>query len=104
MRMSLRLAMMIVAVPAQAANLTGVPTVVDGDTLVIGTTKVRLEGIDAPETDQTCLAATGFRWTCGIEARDHLAARIASRKVSCSTSGIDAYGRTLATCRIVHED
>jgi endonuclease YncB( thermonuclease family) len=36
---------------AQAADLSGVPRIVDGDTLAIGATKVRLEGIDAPETD-----------------------------------------------------
>jgi endonuclease YncB( thermonuclease family) len=33
---------------AQAADLSGVPRAVDGDTLAIGATKVRLEGIDAP--------------------------------------------------------
>jgi endonuclease YncB( thermonuclease family) len=37
---------------AQGADLSGVPRIVDGDTLAIGSTKVRLEGIDAPETDQ----------------------------------------------------
>jgi endonuclease YncB( thermonuclease family) len=36
------------------AGRTGVPRVVYGDTLAIGATKVRLEGIDAPETDQVC--------------------------------------------------
>ena len=50
---------------AQAADLAGLPRVVDGDTLVIGGTRVRLVGIDAPETDQFCLNATGVRWTCG---------------------------------------
>jgi endonuclease YncB( thermonuclease family) len=35
---------------AQAADLSGVPRIIDGDTLAIGATKVRLEGIDAPET------------------------------------------------------
>jgi endonuclease YncB( thermonuclease family) len=97
-------AMVLMAVPGQAADLMGVPTVVDGDTLVIGTTRVRLEGIDAPETDQICLDSTGFRWTCGIDVRDRLVAHIAGRKVACTTSGIDAYKRTLATCRIMDED
>jgi endonuclease YncB( thermonuclease family) len=32
---------------ARAADLTGMPRIVDGDTLAIGATKVRLEGIDA---------------------------------------------------------
>lgn len=59
---------------AEATELTGVARVVDGDTLVIGATRIRLEGVDAPETDQFCLTATGARWTCGAEARDQLAA------------------------------
>jgi endonuclease YncB( thermonuclease family) len=46
---------------AQAADLSGVPRIVDGDTLAIGATKVRLEGIDAPETDQVCLCV-GHGW------------------------------------------
>lgn len=43
----------------KAATISGVPRVVDGDTVVIRETKVRLEGIDAPETDQICLNAKG---------------------------------------------
>lgn len=61
---------------AQAADLSGVPRIVDGDTLAIGATKVRLEGIDAPETDQFCLNANGHRWACGIDARDQLTAHV----------------------------
>ncbi len=89
---------------AQAADLSGVPRIVDGDTLAIGATKVRLEGIDAPETDQVCLNANGARWTCGIEARDQLAVHIGGREIRCSSSGIDAYQRTLGTCYFGDED
>jgi endonuclease YncB( thermonuclease family) len=89
---------------AQAADLSGVPRVVDGDTLAIGTTKIRLEGIDAPETDQVCLNANGVRWTCGIDSRDQLAAHIGNRLISCSPNGTDAYKRTLAICSLAGED
>ena len=89
---------------AQAADLSGVPRVVDGDTLAIGATKVRLEGIDAPETDQICLNANGVRWTCGIDARDQLTAHIAGRVVTCSSKGTDVYKRTLAICSLAGED
>jgi endonuclease YncB( thermonuclease family) len=89
---------------AQAADLSGVPRIVDGDTLAIGVTKVRLEGIDAPETDQVCLNANGNRWSCGIDARDQLAAHIAGRDIKCSSHGTDAYQRTLATCYLADED
>ena len=95
---------LLVCALAQAADLSGVPRVVDGDTLAIGATKVRLEGIDAPETDQICLSAIGDRWTCGIKARDQLAAHIGGRSISCSPTGTDAYKRTLGICSLAGED
>ena len=48
---------------ADAAELSGLARVHDGDTLTIGDMRIRLEGIDAPETDQLCLSAVGERWT-----------------------------------------
>ena len=41
---------------AWATDLVGAARVLDGDTLVIGETHVRLEGIDAPESHQACQA------------------------------------------------
>jgi endonuclease YncB( thermonuclease family) len=55
---------------------------IDGDTIAVGSRHVRLQGIDAPETDQVCLDAQGERWTCGITAREHLSAHIAGRAVT----------------------
>ncbi len=81
---------------AQAADISGVPRVVDGDTLAIGATKIRLQGIDAPETDQVCLNGKGSHWTCGIEARDQLSAKIGGQQITSSSSGVDIYRRTLA--------
>jgi endonuclease YncB( thermonuclease family) len=89
---------------AQAADFSGVPRIVDGDTLALGSTKVRLEGIDAPETEQVCLNANGVRWTCGIDARDQLVAHIAGREINCKSNGVDAYKRTLAICYLAGED
>jgi endonuclease YncB( thermonuclease family) len=78
--------------------------IIDGDTLAIGSTKIRLERIDAPETDQFCLNGAGARWTCGIEARDKLVEHIAGREITCTLNGMDVYGRFLATCRVAAED
>jgi hypothetical protein len=78
--------------------------VVDGDTLVIGAERIRLEGIDAPETDQVCLDRGGARWTCGLTARNRLREHIAGREVSCAPTGADRYRRTLAVCRLAGED
>ena len=38
-------------------TIQGDGRIIDGDTLKIGTERIRLEGIDAPESDQIC--------TCG---------------------------------------
>jgi endonuclease YncB( thermonuclease family) len=100
---------------ATAAELTGVPQIVDGDTLSLGGTTIRLERIDAPELDQVCLNATGDIWPCGTESRDRLAAYIADREVRCTLSGEEptlrrTRGKTpslrkiLATCYLGDED
>jgi endonuclease YncB( thermonuclease family) len=89
---------------ADAGNVSGTPRIVDGDTLTISDTKVRLEGIDAPETDQVCLDDHGEKWTCGIEARDQLSAHVGGREISCVVTGQDRYGRSLGTCSLGHED
>jgi endonuclease YncB( thermonuclease family) len=81
-----------------AEDLTGLARVIDGDTIALGSRHVRLQGIDAPETDQVCLDAQGERWTCGIAARERLSAHIAGRAITCASQGEDRYGRTLATC------
>jgi endonuclease YncB( thermonuclease family) len=89
---------------ADAAERIGIARVVDGDTLTIGASKIRLQGIDAPETDQICLNASGDRWTCGIEARDRLIAHIAAREISCVSNENDVYGRELGHCSVAGED
>jgi endonuclease YncB( thermonuclease family) len=78
--------------------LIGTATIIDGDTIVIRGEKIRLQGVDAPETDQICLSNRGAPWNCGIDARDRLIRHIGSRETSCITSGKDAFGRWLATC------
>src|SRR5438067_765493 len=102
-RMSCLFAFLAICSIAEAADISGIPRVVDGDTLVVGATKIRLEGIDAPETDQICLNAKGDHWTCGIEARDRLEAHIAARVIGCSSNSTDVYRRSLAACSLAGE-
>ena len=52
---------------ARAQVLVGEATAVDGDSLSVGGTSVRLFGIDAPESRQTC-DRDGTDWGCGEEA------------------------------------
>jgi endonuclease YncB( thermonuclease family) len=55
--------------------------------------RIRLQGIDAPEIDQTCGV-----WLCGRAAREELRRHIGLGQITCVTDGKDIYGRWLATC------
>ncbi len=46
------------------ADVSGPARVVDGDTIWIGETKIRLHGIDAPEMKQTCKTRKGQVQMC----------------------------------------
>lgn len=74
--------------------------VIDGDSLEIGTRRIRLQGIDAPEYKQYCYDARGKKYNCGKEARKYLKSMLeqVDFKVSCRTREKDRYGRELATC------
>ncbi len=77
--------------------LSGNATAVDGDTLRLGATRIRLVGLDAVERGQTCTAPQQD-WACGEEASRFLAAAVAGRTTTCRSDGRDRYGRVLARC------
>jgi endonuclease YncB( thermonuclease family) len=106
MKTRLILAMLLFTTPAMAADITGVPRILDGDTIQIDITKIRLKGIDAPETHplQFCLDPAGERWDCGVTARDELVAHVGGKPWTCHISGTDRYRRSLATCEVDGED
>ncbi len=80
------------------STLAGPAQVVDGDTIDINGQRIRLEGIDAPETAQTCSTARGTAWACGRAATKTLAALVAGADVACDSRGADKYGRLLGIC------
>ena len=82
------------------ASVSGPARVLDGDTLVIDGTRVRLEGIDAPESGQQCIRSDGAPWDCGADAARALAALTSGRQVHCQGSERDSYGRLIAVCRM----
>ena len=89
--------------PVHAQITTGPTSVIDGDTLDIHGTRIRLFGIDAPESGQSCVT-DGKRWRCGQQASLALADKIGRRTVSCEQRDIDRYKRIVAVCRAGGED
>lgn len=72
--------------------------VVDGDTLRRGNLRIRLAGIDAPETEQNCIR-DGKGVPCGILAKQHLTKLLAASEIICSNEGNDKHGRQLSVCK-----
>src|SRR6202171_3727137 len=89
---------------AEAADVTGVPKISEGDQIHIGNSKIRLGGIDAPSVDQLCLNNTGERWTCGVAARDELTKHAGNKSWTCHTQRTDRRGRQVARCEVDGED
>lgn len=88
-----------VAVSATAEDaLTGVVSVVDGDTIEIHGTRIRLHGIDAPESAQMCFDADEQPWRCAQKASLALADRIGRAPATCRGEGTDRYARVIAVC------
>ena len=83
---------------AVAAEPAGRASIIDGDTLVIHGQRIRLFGIDAPKSRQTCEAAAQT-YRCGQRAALALADHIAQRPLTCEQRDVDRYGRIVAVCR-----
>lgn len=90
----------VLPVAAPAFELRGKVRVVDGDTIAVGREKVRLLGIDAVEKGQTCRAAKGGSYPCGVYVTDWLRARAEGQQAVCDVQERDRYGRHVALCRI----
>ena len=90
--------LVFISLPSYAEEFTGPPRVVDADTLAFGKEKVRVEGIDAPESKQSCEDAAGERYPCGRAATDALKARIGDESVTCRGDSRGKYGRLIGFC------
>lgn len=94
----------VVAGSAHAETITGRASIIDGDTIEIRGTRFRLQGVDTPESAQTCEDAAGKAYRCGQKASLALADKIGTANVECETITKDRYGRSVAVCRLGSED
>lgn len=85
--------------PALAAEpLVGTASIIDGDTIEVHGQRIRLHGIDAPESRQECTRSENTTWRCGQEAALALSDRIGRAIVRCDPRDRDRYGRIIAIC------
>jgi endonuclease YncB( thermonuclease family) len=68
----------------------------DGDSLQVGGKKYRLNGIDAPETNQVCPDG----WPAGYEAQRYLEQLIEGKQVTCIPLVGKRHGEIVALCRV----
>jgi endonuclease YncB( thermonuclease family) len=80
---------LVIVLSSPAPGLAAAAIVRDGTTIQLGDTTFRLDGVDAPATDQTCIDDHADPWTCGIESRDQLTRLIGGRSVHCDDLGPD---------------
>ena len=81
-------------------TIIGKARIIDGDTIHIKNNKIRLHGIDAPETTQTCKIDLQD-WYCGKQSTAELKKIINNQSVECQVSDIDIYDRYVAICSTI---
>ena len=75
-------------------SVAGPARVIDGDTIWVGITKIRLQGVSAPELDEPL----------GLKAKDFMRKFLNGKQVTCKLDGTVTYDRKVAICFIDGED
>ncbi len=79
-------------------DIAGTAKVIDGDSLRLNGTEIRLYGIDAPEARQICTDKNANPYSCGTPVREALRRLIAGRPLNCQVEELDRYGRSVSRC------
>ena len=101
----LALALVVLALVGRVReeSITGAAQAIDGDSLIVNGREMRLKGLDAPESRQTCRVA-GRDVNCGREAAFALRRWLARGPVTCIGHETDRYNRLLVACRVAGQD
>lgn len=91
--------------PAQAGEtLRGPARVLDGETVMVGVSRISLYGIVAPDADQTCSDTQDRPYACGRTAARALKDHIGGAVIACEPRSGTAGGAVEAICRVGDED
>jgi len=81
-----------------ADEISGVPSITDGDTIRILNKRIRFHGIDTPEKKQICIK-NSKEYRCGQEATNALIKKINGKTVVCKVQdNLDRYKRYIGVC------
>ena len=81
-----------------ANNISGIASIIDGDTIKILKKSIRLHGIDTPEKKQKCIKNLQ-EYNCGKVATNALIRKIDGRQVICKVQNkLDRYKRYIGIC------
>ena len=89
---------------SKVLNASSSLKIIDGDTIILNSEKIRFYGIDTPEIKQTCIDNYGNAYSCGVKAKLELEKIIGSRKVSCIKKTKDRYKRSISICYVDKND
>ena len=86
------------SIKVTAGEISGVPSITDGDTIKISNKRIRFHGIDTPEKKQICIR-NSKKYSCGKEATNALKIKIGSKSVTCKVQDkLDRYKRYVGVC------
>ncbi len=89
---------------SKVLNASSSLKIIDGDTIILNSEKIRFYGIDTPEIRQTCTDKYGHTYLCGVKAKLELEKIIGSKKVSCIKKTKDRYKRSISICYVDEND
>ena len=79
-------------------TISGMATVVSGDTIEIDGQRMRFHGVDAPEISQTCRTDDGTEWACGKRAFEALITLTNNKSIRCDVHTTALNTTRVATC------